>query len=224
MTTVDARPANDLPEVGSTARTRIRRIPEKTVNDRAALHAVLDAGLVGHLGILDGDQPYVVPVGYARDGDQVLFHGSTGSRLFRLLAEGAATCFTVTLLDGLVLARSAFESSMNYRGVMALGRCTVLEGAEKDHALRLISDHLLPDRWDDIRPPSRKELAATTVLALQLDEVSVKISTGGPDDADEDLDRPSWAGHVPMAEIFGEPVPAEDNVMALPDYVRGWTR
>jgi len=141
-----------LPAPGSSERTRVRRIPEKAVEDRAVLDAILDAGLVAHVGIVDeSGQPYVVAVAYARDGDRLLFHGSTGSRLFRRLAEGAPTCVTVTLLDGLVLARSAFESSMNYRGAMALGTCTVLEGDERDEALRIISDHLLPGRWDDIQ-------------------------------------------------------------------------
>lgn len=209
---------------GSTERTRVRRLPEKAVNDRDVLYAILDAGLVGHLAVVEGGQPFVLPVGYARDGDRVLMHGSSGSRLFRILAAGAPTCFTVTLLDGLVLARSAFESSMNYRGVMALGRCVELTGEEKDEALRRISDHLLPGRWDDIRPPSRKELAATYVLALDLDEVSVKVSEGGPEDAEEDLFRPTWAGHVPLREVAGRPVPASDNRDPLPDYVLEWRR
>jgi nitroimidazol reductase NimA-like FMN-containing flavoprotein (pyridoxamine 5'-phosphate oxidase superfamily) len=215
-----------LPAPGSTERTRVRRLPEKAVTDRAVLHDVLDAGLVAHLAVVDDDgQPYVVPVGYARDGDRVLLHGSTGSRLFRSLAAGAPTCFTVTLLDGLVLARSAFESSMHYRGAMVLGSCTLLEGAEADDALRRISDHLLPGRWDDIRPPSRKELAATLVLSLPLDEASVKISAGPPDDDPDDLDRPVWAGVVPIREVFGEPVPDERGAAYdVPAYVEGWAR
>ncbi|MGE3813306.1 MAG: pyridoxamine 5'-phosphate oxidase family protein [Candidatus Nanopelagicales bacterium] len=214
-----------LPAPGSTERTRVRRLPDKAVTDRAALHQVLDAGLVAHLAVVDDGQPYVVPVGYARDGDRVIFHGSTGSRLFRALAAGAPTCFTVTLLDGLVLARSAFESSMHYRGAMVLGSCSVLEGAEADDALRLISDHLLPGRWDDIRPPSRKELAATLVLALPLDEASVKISAGPPDDDPDDLDRAVWAGVVPIREVFGEPVPDERGAAHdVPGYIAGWAR
>ncbi len=216
----------DLPAPGSTERTRVRRIPDKAVQDRSVLDAVLDAGLVAHVGIVDAEgQPYVVPVAYARDGDRVLFHGSSGSRLFRALADGAPTCFTVTLLDGLVLARSAFESSMHYRGVMALGTCTVLEGEEKDDALRLISDHLLPGRWDDIRGPSKKELAATVMLALPLDEASVKISDGDPDDDPQDVDRPVWGGVVPLREAFGEPRPDERGAAhPVPDYVLAWTR
>lgn len=217
--------SDHLPAPGSTERTRVRRIPEKAVPDRAVLNAVLDAGLVAHVAVVDDGQPYVVPVAYARDGDRVLFHGSTGSRLFRALADGAPTCFTVTLLDGLVLARSAFESSMHYRGAMVLGSCTVLEGEEKDDTLRIISDHLLPGRWADIREPSRKELAATVMLALPLDEASVKISDGDPDDDPQDLDRPIWAGVVPIREVFGEPRPDERGAAhPVPDYVKGWTR
>lgn len=215
-----------MPAPGSSTRTRVRRLPEKAVTDRAVLHAVLDAGLVAHVAVVDADgQPYVVPVAYARDGERVIFHGSTGSRLFRSLATGAPTCLTVMLLDGLVLARSANESSMNYRSAMVLGRCEVLEGEEKDRALRVVSDHLLPGRWDDIRPPSRKELAATLVLALPLDEASVKISAGPPDDLEEDVDRPVWGGVVPIVESFGAPEPDElGAAYPTPGYVETWTR
>jgi nitroimidazol reductase NimA-like FMN-containing flavoprotein (pyridoxamine 5'-phosphate oxidase superfamily) len=217
---------HDAPAPGSSERTRVRRIPEKAVEDRDAVEAILDAALVAHVGVVDeSGQPYVVPVAFARDGNRLLFHGSTGSRLFRLLADGAPTCVTVTLLDGLVLARSAFESSMHYRGAMALGTCTVLDGEQRDDALRLISDHLLPGRWDDIRPPSRKELAATVVLALPLDEVSAKVSDAMPDDLPEDLDRPVWGGIVPIRESFGEPVPDElGAAYPTPAYVETWTR
>jgi hypothetical protein len=204
----------------------VRRIPEKAVEDRGTLEAVLDAGLVAHVGIVDdAGQPFVVPVAYARDGDRLLVHGSTGSRLFRRLADGEPACVTVTLLDGLVLARSAFESSMNYRGVMALGSFTVLDGEERERALRLITDHLLPGRWDDIRPPSRKELAATLVLAMPLDEVSVKVSDKEPEDDPQDVDRPVWGGRVPILEQFGAPVPDERGAAyPVPDYVTAWTR
>jgi nitroimidazol reductase NimA-like FMN-containing flavoprotein (pyridoxamine 5'-phosphate oxidase superfamily) len=193
--------------VGGTDRTRVRRLPDLAVHDRATLHAVLDAGRVAHLAIADGAQPYALPVAYARDGERVLVHGSTGSRLFRHLAAGAPACLTVTLLDGLVLARSAFESSMNYRCAMVLGRLVGLDGEAKLAALARLSEHLLPGRWARIRPPSAKELAATLVLALPLDECSVKISTGPPDDPEDDLDRPVWAGVVPIVEAYGTPQP-----------------
>jgi nitroimidazol reductase NimA-like FMN-containing flavoprotein (pyridoxamine 5'-phosphate oxidase superfamily) len=205
----------------------VRRLPDKAVTDRSVLHAVLDAGLVAHLAVVDDDgQPYVVPVAYARDGDRVLVHGSTGSRLFRRLSAGAPTCLTVTLLDGLVVARSAFESSMHYRSVMVLGRCTVLRGAAKSAAVRVLTEHLLPGRWAEVRPPTRKELAATTVLALPLDECSVKVSAGPPDDPPEDAALPVWAGTVPIVASFGTPVPAPDLAPGLPvpTSVEGWKR
>ncbi|MGH8867902.1 MAG: pyridoxamine 5'-phosphate oxidase family protein [Actinomycetes bacterium] len=212
---------------GSTARTRVRRTPEKAVPDRAVAHAVLDAGLVAHLAVTDPDgQPYVLPVAYARDGDRVLVHGSTGSRLFRALADGAPTCLTVTLLDGLVLARSAFESSMHYRSVMVLGRCTALADDEEWVAMERITEHLMPGRWADLRQPTRKERAATLVLALGLGECSVKVSDGWPDDPEEDLDLPYWAGVVPMTTVLGTPLPAPNlrGDPPVPPYVARWQR
>jgi hypothetical protein len=215
------------PAPGSTERTRVRRLPEQAVTDAAALRAVLDAGLVAHVGIADAaGQPFVLPVAYARDGGRVLFHGSTGSRLFRALAGGAPACLTVTLLDGLVVARSLFHSSMRYRSAMVLGRCAVLDGDAKSAALDRISEHLMPGRPAEARGPSAKELAATLVLALPLDEASVKVGAGGPDDEPEDLDLPVWAGVVPIAESFGAPRDAPDLAAGLapPAYVRAWRR
>jgi nitroimidazol reductase NimA-like FMN-containing flavoprotein (pyridoxamine 5'-phosphate oxidase superfamily) len=216
-----------LPRPGSTSRTKIRRLPEKTVHDREVMHAILDAGLVAHVAVTDADnQPYVVPVGYARDGDRVLFHGSTGSRLFRGLAAGQPTCLTVTLLDGLVLARSTFESSMHYRAVMVLGVAQKVTGKSKLAALEVITEHLLPGRWSEARHPSEKELAATLVLALPLDEVSVKVADGPPTDEPDDLSRPIWAGVVPMREVLGSPIDAPDlqHPYPVPSYVQSWTR
>jgi nitroimidazol reductase NimA-like FMN-containing flavoprotein (pyridoxamine 5'-phosphate oxidase superfamily) len=182
---------------------------------------------VAHVGVVDEHgQPYVLPVAYARDGERVVFHGSTGSRLFRSLAAGAPTCLTVTLLDGLVVARSLFESSMHYRGAMVLGRCGTLEGDDKRAALDAVSDHLMPGRRSDARGPSRKELVATTVLALSLDEASVKVSASPPADNEEDLDLPIWAGVVPLNESWGAPVDAPDlaSPRPVPAYVRAWRR
>lgn len=215
------------PHPGATTRTRLRRLPEKAVTDVDALRAILDAGLVAHVAVVDpAGQPFALPCAYARDGDLLLLHGSTGSRLFRALAAGSPTCVTITLLDGMVLARSAFESSMNYRSAMVLGRCEVLDGEEKLAALERLSEHLLPGRWSDIRPPSEKELAATLVLSLPLSECSVKVSAGPPDDASEDLDRPVWAGVVPVVQSFGEPQPAPDMRLDIetPAYVGRWRR
>jgi uncharacterized protein len=220
-------PLSPTVQPGSTPRTRLRRIPEKAVHDREALYAVLDAGLVAHVAVVAPDgQPFVLPVGYARDGDRVLFHGSSGSRLFLGIGSGAPTCLTVTLLDGLVLARSAFESSMHYRSAMVLGSCTVLHGPAKLEGMRVITEHLLPGRWAQVRPPLQKELAATTLVALSLAESSVKISNGPPGDPPEDVLEQVWAGTVPLTEQFGEPVDAPDLAFDLPvpDYVRRWRR
>lgn len=213
---------------GSTERTRIRRLPERAVTDAAVRDAVLDAGLVAHVAVVVDDQPFVVPMGYARVGDALVLHGSTGSRLMRALADGAPACVTVTLLDGLVLARSAFESSMNYRSIMVLGRARRLEGDEELAALRALSDHLLPGRWSEVRPPSARERAATMVLAIDLEECSVKVRTGGPEDTPEDLADPrlaqTWAGVVPIHSRFGEPVASDEGPAGLPvpDSVRTW--
>ena len=209
----------------------MRRLPERTVTDVAALHQVLDAGLVAHVAVVDPDgQPFVVPVAYARRGDEVVFHGSTGSRLFRALDNGQPTCLTVTLLDGLVLARSAFESSMNYRSVMVLGVARRLSGDDELDALRVITEHLLPGRWADCRQPSAKERAATMTVALVLEECSVKIRTGGPEDVPEDVIDPVystvWAGHVPLDSSFGTPVPSDECLpdTPIPPYISDWSR
>jgi nitroimidazol reductase NimA-like FMN-containing flavoprotein (pyridoxamine 5'-phosphate oxidase superfamily) len=202
-------------------------LPEKQVHERAGLDAVLDAGLVAHVAVPGNDgQPFVIPVAYARDGDVVLFHGSTASRLFRSLAAGVPTCLTVTLLDGLVLARSLFESSMHYRSAMVLGVATVLDGDAKLRGLERVSEHLMPGRWIDARQPNRKELAATLVLALPIEEWSVKVSDGPPEDAPEDLELPVWAGVLPLHETYGEPSAAADlrDGLEVPGYVRAWSR
>jgi uncharacterized protein len=218
------------PRIGATERTRIRRFPENAVPDVAALHAILDADRVAHVGFVQGDQPFIVPVAYARRENQVLFHGSTGSRMFRALAAGAPTCLAVTLLDGLVLARSAFESSMNYRSVLILGTATRLSGDDEHDALRVITEHLLPGRWSEARQPTRKERAATMTLALDLDECSVKVRTGAPDDDPEDLTtepfRSIWAGVVPMRRVFDAPEPDALTIQIgtpTPDYIAHWT-
>lgn len=218
-----------LPDPGSTPRTRVKRIPDKAVTDREAAYAILDAGLVAHVAVVTDGQPYVVPVGYARRGDEVVFHGSSASRLFTTLSTGSPTCLTVTLLDGLVLARSLFESSMHYRTVMALGSCRRLEGDEEVQALLDLSEVLMPGRTAEARHPARQELKATITLALALDEISVKVGQGPPEDVPGDLVDPAystiWAGWVPITESFGQPV-ADDLAASVPvpDYVRAWRR
>jgi nitroimidazol reductase NimA-like FMN-containing flavoprotein (pyridoxamine 5'-phosphate oxidase superfamily) len=192
-----------------TDRTRISRLRERQVLDRAAMRAVLDAGLVAHVAAVMGGTPVVLPMAYARDGDRLLLHGSTGAGLLRAAAAGAPVCVAVTLLDGLVYARSMFESSMNYRSVVVVGVPRVLDGEERLAGLRALSEHLMPGRWAEVPPPTARDLAATLVLELALDEVSVKIRDGGPSDGAED-GAGIWAGVLPLAVGSGEPVTADD--------------
>ena len=197
-------------------RTTVRRLPDKQVDDRAALDALLDAAFVVHVAVLDdAGQPYVVPLAGARDGDRLLVHGSTASRAFKHLATGAPTCATVTIVDGVVVARSQFESSLQYRSAMILGSFEVLEGQAKRRALAVLAAALLP-HLDGPRTPSEQELAATSMLAMPITEWSLKVSDGPPDDAPGDVDRPSWAGVVPLLHRFGAPVAAPDLVAGVP--------
>jgi len=190
-----------LEDAGAATRTRIRRLPELAVRDPAILHAILDAGTVGHVSFVHDGQPYAIPVAYGRSDAAVLFHGSTGSRLFRTLAAGAACSFAVTLLDGFILARSAFETSMRYRSVLVLGTCSVID--DKVPALQAVSEHILPGRWSLVRPPSKKELAQTLVLSLPLEEWSVKVNDGFPDRSDEDEGWDPPVGVIPTYQVRG---------------------
>ena len=201
----------DSPSPAPTARTTVRRQPDRGRYDRDQVHAILDEGLVAHVGLVSGDGPVVIPMLYGRDGDRLLLHGSTASRLMRGGAKGLDMCVTVTLVDGLVLARSAFHHSMNYRSVVVFGQATpITDLDERRAALDLLVDHIVPGRGPDVRPPSEKELRSTLVLALPLDECSVKLRTGPPLDDEEDLDRDTWAGVVPLTTVPGAPVPAPD--------------
>lgn len=194
----------------SAQRTDVRRLPEKQVRDVASLHAILDEALVASVGIQVEGQPFVLPMACARDSDHLLLHGSTGSRLMRVIAAGAPVCVSVTHLDGLVYARSAFESSMRYRSATVMGTATEVPADERLHALEVLTEHLLPGRWAELRAPHAKELAATSVLRLPLDEWSVKVGSGFGEDPDEDLDEPVWAGVLPMRVAYGAPVDAPD--------------
>jgi hypothetical protein len=210
------------PAVAPTDRTRVRRLPEKAVDDRGVMHAILDAAIVAHVGVTVDAQPYVMPVGHARDGERLLLHGSSGSRLFRTVAEGAPLCVTVTLLDGLLVARSLFESSMHYRSVVVLGRGTPLHGAAKAAGLDVLADALLPGRRADARPPTRRELAATSVVAVPLEEWSVKVSDREPEVVEEDEGWTPWTGLVPLRLTPGVPVTCEGDTP--PAYVVSWQR
>jgi len=208
--------------VEAVARTTVRRLPDKAVTDRAALDAILDSGLVAHVGITEADQPFVMPCGFARDGDRILLHGSTGSRLFRAVGSGAPVCITVTLLDGLLAARSLFESSMHYRCAVVLGAGHSLTGADKRAALDVLADALMPGRRADARPPSKRELAATAVVAVPIAEWSVKVSDAEPEVVEEDEGWTPWTGLVPLRLEPSTPVSFEGD--AVPPYVADWQR
>ena len=190
-----------------TPRSTVRRLGDRGRTDRADLYAVLDAGLVGHLGIVLGGAPVVLPTGYGRDGDTLYLHGSTGAATLRAAATGAPVCFTVTHLDGIVYARSVFHHSMNYRSAVVHGRARlVTDPEEKWAALRAITEQLSPGSWEHAREPDRRELAATAVFALDLAEASVKVRTGPPGDDEEDIAAGGrWAGVLPVRTVFGTP-------------------
>lgn len=217
-----ARPAAPSP------RTRVRRVHDRAAYDRRTIDAVLDAGLICHLGFVHEGQPFVIPTLHARIGDRLYVHGSTASRMLRTLSEGTQACATVTLVDGIVLARSVFEHSLNYRSIVVLGLATpVTEPDEKDAALEAFTEKLLPGRYADARPPTRKELKATSVLSLPLDETSAKVRTGGPDDGDTpDAELDVWAGHIPLVMRALAPVPAPDlrSGISVPRYARRYRR
>jgi nitroimidazol reductase NimA-like FMN-containing flavoprotein (pyridoxamine 5'-phosphate oxidase superfamily) len=192
-------------------RTTITRLPELASQERRDLDAMLDEAKVGHFALQADGHPVVIPTAIARDGDTVLAHGSTGSRWMRALAAGVPTALAVTLLDGIVVARSAFESSMHYRSAVLFGSCaSVDDPTEKRAAVDLITDALLPGRVAEVRDPTPKELAATLVLRLAIDQWSLKISDGWPEDPADDVDGPAWAGVVPLRGVYGEPRTAPD--------------
>jgi uncharacterized protein len=206
-----------MDQLPATGRTAVTRLPYRQVHDRRVLHDVLDAGLVAHVGVVRDGVPVILPVGYARDGDSLLLHGSTGGGLLRQAAAGVPVTVTVTLLDGLVYARSLFDSSMNYRCAVVFGTATPVTGPEKLAALRQLSEHLMPGRWDEVREPTRRELAATLVLRLPLTEASVKLRAEGaggePDDGES---REVWAGVLPLATAAGDPVADPDVPAGVP--------
>ncbi len=190
---------------------RPTRLAEKASTDRAALDALLDVSVVGHFGLVaDDGTPVVIPTAIVHDGDRVLAHGSTGSRWMRRLAQGVPTALAVTAYDGLVVARSAFESSLRYRSAVLYGACATLPDDEKERALDLVTDTLIPGRVAEVRRPTRAELAATLVLALPIDDWSLKISSGWPDDEPGDVAGPAWAGVVPLHQTYDAPLPAPD--------------
>lgn len=210
-----------------TDRTKLKRLPKRGHFDRETVYAILDEGFICHVGFAVDGQPFVIPTGYARVGDKLYIHGSQASRMLRSLSHGLDACVTVTIVDGLVLARSAFHHSMNYRSVLVLGRATIVDDAkEKYEALLALSEHIIRGRWKDVREPNEQEMVQTTVLCLPMAEASAKIRTGPPLDDEEDYALPMWAGIVPLKLVAGEPIndPRLPEGIPVPDYAAHYKR
>ncbi|MBV8941322.1 MAG: pyridoxamine 5'-phosphate oxidase family protein [Solirubrobacterales bacterium] len=208
-----------------TSRTRVRRKPARGSYDRELIHEILDRALICHVAFVSKDQPYAMPTIHARRGDTLYLHGSNGSRMLRVAAAGEPLCVTATVVDGIVLARSVFHHSLNYRSAVVIGSGRrVVDEREKRTALEMVVEHIVPGRAADARGPTAKELRATTVVAIELEEASAKVRTGPPVDDLEDLQLSVWAGVVPLAVVPGAPVPDEklDGRVALPRYVARW--
>jgi len=209
----------------STPRTRVVRESQRAVYDRDAVNQILDEAFLCHVGFAVDSQPYVIPTSYGRDGDVLYIHGSAASRMLRNLDQGVPVCVTVTLVDGLVLARSVFNHSMNYRSVVILGTATLVnDAAEKLAALRTLSEHIIPQRWDDSRQPNEKELKATSVLRLPIDEFSAKVRVGPPLDDEEDYSFPTWAGVIPLQTTVGAAIRDQRCERELPAYLKNYSR
>lgn len=210
-----------------TARTRVVREPHRGIYDRAVAYQILDEGFICHVGFAVDGQPFVIPTAYGRAGDNLYIHGSAASRMLRNLDRGVPACVTVTLLEGLVLARSIFNHSMNYRSVVVLGTAVAVDsGEEKLEALRSLSEHILPGRWAESRQPNEKELKATLVLRLPIEEFSAKVRQGPPIDDEEDYSFPTWAGVIPLDMVARPPIndPRLDPKTPIPAYARAYSR
>jgi nitroimidazol reductase NimA-like FMN-containing flavoprotein (pyridoxamine 5'-phosphate oxidase superfamily) len=213
--------------ITQTERTRLRRLPKRGEFDRKAVYAILDEAFICHIGFAAEGQPYVIPTGFGRVDDQLYIHGSSASRMLRTLSGGVNVCFTTTLVDGLVLARSAFHHSINYRSVLVLGNATLVEEAdEKNRALEAITDHIVPGRWADVRWPTELELKATSVLKLPINEASAKVRSGPPIDDEEDYTMNVWAGVLPLSIQTGEPINDDRLIEEIepPDNIKNYSR
>ena len=210
-----------------TPRTRVTREPERAVYDRVLAYQILDEGFLCHVGFVVAGQPFVIPTSYGRSGDDLYIHGSAASRMLRNLDQGIPVCLTVTLVDGLVLARSIFNHSMNYRSVVVLGTAVAVnDPQEKLAGLRALSEHILPGRWTDVRRPNERELKATLVMRLPMEEFSAKVRQGPPVDDPEDYSFPTWAGVIPLAMVAGEPIgdPRLEPPRDVPQYAIEYSR
>lgn len=216
-----------MSEFTPTERTKVRRLPDRGKYDSESVHGILDEAFICHVGFVVDGQPYVIPTGFARVNDTLYIHGSAASRMLRTLADGVQVCVTVTLVDGIVMARSGFHSSMNYRSVVILGRAMLVEGRdEKLAALAAFSEQVMPGRWKDLRETTDAELKGTLVLTLPLKEVSAKVRTGPPKDDEADYALPLWAGVVPLKLTAGTPIddPRLPEGIEAPDYARNYKR
>ncbi len=216
-----------MSDFSPTERTQIKRLPKRGRYDRETVNQILDAGIVCHVGFNVDGQPYVIPTNFGRKDDTLYIHGSAASRMLRTLSSGIPVCVTVTHLDGLVLARSAFHHSVNYRSVVVLGTAKLVEEpAEKMEALHIFTEQVMRGRWDEIRQPNEQELKATTVLAIKLDEVSAKVRTGGPVDDEEDYALPVWAGVLPLQTVAQPPVPDANRKgdRPIPEYLKNYSK
>jgi nitroimidazol reductase NimA-like FMN-containing flavoprotein (pyridoxamine 5'-phosphate oxidase superfamily) len=210
-----------------TQRTRVIREPQRAVYDLKDVYRILDEAFICHVGFAVEGQPFVIPTSYGRKDATLFIHGSAASRMLRQLKQAVPVCVTVTLLDGLVLARSVFNHSMNYRSVVILGKATLVDDPdEKLAALRVLSEHILPGRWDDARQPNERELKATSVLRVPIEEFSAKVRTGPPIDDEEDYSFPTWAGVIPLEMEMGDPIndPRQEIGREVPEYVVRYTR
>lgn len=210
-----------------TSQTTLKRLSKRGVYDREAVYRILDEGFICHVGFVVDDRPFVIPTGYARAADMLYIHGSAASRMLRSMAQGIQVCVTVTLVDALVLARSAFHHSINYRSVVMFGQASVIDDAEeKLKALQAFTEHIVPGRWPEIRWPSISELKQTLVLSLPLEEVSAKVRTGPPLDDDADYDLLVWAGELPLRMVHGAPIsdPRLPPETELPAHIRTYDR
>jgi len=212
-------------QIAPTDRSTVRRQPQRASYDRELVNAVIDEALSCHVGFAVESRPWVIPTIHARIDDRLYLHGAVANHMLRALTGGIEACVTMTLVDALVLARSAFHHSMNYRSVMVFGRLTkVDDDDEKRAALHALVEHVVPGRSADARPPSAKELRTTSVLALPITEASAKVRTGGPIDEPEDLALAVWAGQLPVANTYGSPIPEPDSAVPVPAYVTGYAR
>ena len=219
-------PMTPAPAKPASARTRVKRMPKRGHYDTATLHAVLDAGYVCHIAFTDRDRPIVIPTAYWREGDHLYIHGSTKSRMAMALATGIPACVAITLLDGLVFARTSFNHSMNYRSVVAFGQFEAVPDDHKLAALEAFTQRIAPGRWAEIRGPNKQEFKATMVLRMPLTEAGVKIRSGPPKDDPEDMEIPVWTGVLPFTQGFDAPVPDPQMKagIALPGYLRAFTK